>query len=403
MNLRRLLLNKFTLIVAVAALGGGGYAAWKKSRVEPPEKKYKFQKVTRGEVTQSVSANGTLNPVVLVQVGTQVSGTVIKWYKDFNDRVQKDDVLLSLDPALFKAQVAQDKATLHSAEAAFALAKANESRIRALLAEKYETQADLDTATAALESAKAAIELAKAQLEKDTINLNYSVIRSPVSGVVVSRQIDVGQTVAASFNTPTLFTIAQDLHKMQIDTSYAEADIGGIKVGQTVKFSVDAFQNRTYSGRVRQLRINPTTQSNVVTYDVVVDVNNEDETLLPGMTAYCNIAVANKTSVLLAPNAALRFKPPAPKGQKPAADHGKPAGAPAGAAAEKEDRRNFGKGTVYVLEQGNFRQIKVGLGITDNKMTEIVSGDLKEGDQIVVEELLSAESSRPSTFQMRMF
>ncbi len=401
MNLRKLFLNKITFFVAVAALGGGGYAAWKKAHVEPLEKKYKFYKMTRGEVTQSVSANGTLNPVVLVQVGTQVSGTVIKWYKDFNDHVQKDDILLVLDPALFKAQVDQDKAALHTAQAAFALAKANESRIRALLAEKYETQADLDTATAALESAKAAIELAGAQLEKDTTNLNYSVIRSPVSGVVVSRQIDVGQTVAASFNTPTLFTIAQDLHKMQIDTSYAEADIGGIKVGQIAKFSVDAFPNRTYAGNVRQLRINPTTQSNVVTYDVVVDVNNEDESLLPGMTAYCNIAVDKKTGVLLAPNAALRFKPPAPKGQKPRADLAKPAGA--GAAPEKEDKRNFGKGTVYFLEKNNFRPIKVGLGITDSKMTEIVSGDLKDGDQIVVEELLSSDSGHISTFNMRMF
>jgi HlyD family secretion protein len=403
MNLRKLFLNKITLFIAVAALGGGGYAAWKKARVEPLEKKYKFYKMTRGEVTQSVSANGTLNPVVLVQVGTQVSGTVLKWYKDFNDRVQKDDILLVLDPALFKAQVDQDKATLHTAQAAFALAKANESRIRALLAEKYETQADLDTAVAALESAKAAIELAQAQLEKDTINLNYSVIRSPVAGVVVSRQIDVGQTVAASFNTPTLFTIAQDLHKMQIDTSYAEADIGGIKVGQIAKFSVDAFPNRTYAGNVRQLRINPTTQSNVVTYDVVVDVNNEDESLLPGMTAYCNIAVVKKTGVLLAPNAALRFKPPAAKGQKPKSDYMNPAGGSGGASQEKEDKRNFGKGTVYVLEKNNFRPIKVGLGITDNKMTEIVSGDLKDGDQIVVEEQLSSDSGHPSTFQMRMF
>jgi HlyD family secretion protein len=201
----------------------------------------------------------------------------------------------------------------------------------------------------------------------------------------------VGQTVAASFQTPTLFTIAQDLAQMQIDSNYAEADIGGIKVGQPTRFTVDAYPNRLFEGKVRQIRINPTTQSNVVTYDVVVDVNNEDLSLFPGMTAYVNIVVAQKKGVLLVPNAALRFKPPAPS-RKPGAY-----------VAGKDEKRKQNVGTVHAFENGRFLPISIAVGITDNKVTEVVSGDLKLGDKIVVEELVPTDSGQQSTFKMRMF
>lgn len=398
MSLRKIFFNKYVLLALVAVGAYLGYTEWNQAHKEPLEKKFKFHPVAVGDVTQTVSANGTLNPVVMVAVGTQVSGTVTHWYADFNDHVQKGQVLMELDPSLFKSQVDMDLGNVHSAEAALELAKANEGRIRKLLAEKYATQADLETATATLKGNAAALEVAKAQLDRDRTNLNYSVIRSPVSGVVVSRQIDVGQTVAASFQTPTLYTIAQDLHKMQIDSSYAEADIGGIRVGQPARFTVDAHPNRVFTGTVRQIRINPTTQSNVVTYDIVVNVQNDDEALLPGMTAYVNIIVAQKNGVLLVPNAALRFKPPS-KEKKPGAAPGKSA-VP---AQEKDEKRAGGNGTVYVLENEAFRRIKIGLGITDNKMTEVVSGDLKAGDNIVVEELAPSDSGETGSFSMRMF
>jgi HlyD family secretion protein len=258
-------------------------------------------------------------------------------------------------------------------------------------------------------------------VEKDHANLAYSVIRSPVSGVVVDRSVDVGQTVAASLQTPTLFKIAQDLSKMQIDANFAEADIGNIRIGQTVRFTVDAFPNRNFNGVVNLIRINPTTVSNVVTYDVVINVANPEQILLPGMTAYVNIAVAERKEVLLVPNAALRFKPVNADVQKPAANQkdakllsghpndaqksgaGRPGGA-AGSDTAKPKRDGF-SGKVYVLEKGELKPVNVSLGITDNRNTEIVGGELKAGDQIVIGEAQAQDkpassSSRPP---MRMF
>ena len=203
----------------------------------------------KGDISQTVSANGTINPVTLVSVGTQVSGTVKKLYVDFNSKVQKGQILLELDDALLAAQLKQSEANVQNAEASLDLATANEKRTRNLFALEYVAQQDLDTAIQAKKSAEAQLLLARAQLEKDRANLAYSVIRSPVSGVVVDREVDVGQTVAASLQTPTLFKIAQDLSKMQIDSNFAEADIGSIRVGQTVRFTVDAFADRRFRGR----------------------------------------------------------------------------------------------------------------------------------------------------------
>ncbi|MDP2785458.1 MAG: efflux RND transporter periplasmic adaptor subunit [Sulfurimicrobium sp.] len=391
MNLRHLLWNKTTLILTLIGLGAGGYFYWQKAHAPSLEERYKTQVLETGDVTQTVSANGTLNPVVLVNVGTQVSGTVKKLHVDFNDKVSQGQPLVELDPSLFQAQAAQSEASVSSAQASLELAQANEARMRNLFKQEYISRQELDQSVQALKSARAQLALARAQNLKDRTNLAYTVIRSPVSGVVVSREVDTGQTVAASFQTPTLFKIAQDLSKMQINSSFAEADVGGIQVGQPVRFTVDAFPNRTFKAVVRQRRINPTTQQNVVTYDVVVAVDNPEQVLMPGMTAYVNITVAQRKNVLLVPNAALRFKP-----ADAAAKNGK---------ARKEERKKGAGATVYVLENDKLKPISIATGITDNKFTEVTSGNLKAGDAVVVEETTANQGngSTPSTMRMRMF
>lgn len=392
MNIRSLLWNKATLILALIGLGAGGYLYWQKSHALSPEERYKTEALEMGDLTQTVSANGTLNPVVLVNVGTQVSGTVKKLYVDFNDKVREGQVLMELDPSLFQAQANQSEANVNNARASLELAEANEARMRGLFKQEYVSRQELDQAVQALKSARAQLALAQAQHQKDRTNLAYSIIRSPVSGVVVSREVDIGQTVAASFQTPTLFKIAQDLSKMQIDSNFAEADIGNIQVGQPVRFTVDAYPNRTFKGSVKQVRINPITQQNVVTYDVVVAVDNPEQILKPGMTAYVNIIVAQRKNVLLVPNAALRFKPAdsAPKN---------------GNGKNRKERKKAVAGTVYILEKDKLKPISISPGITDNKATEVVSGNLKAGDSVVVEETVSGEAAvqSQSTIRMRMF
>lgn len=391
MKLRSLLWNKFTLILVLIGLGAGSYFYWKKAHAPSLEERYKTQALEMGDVTQTVSANGTLNPVVLVNVGTQVSGTVKKLHVDFNDKVSQGQALAELDPALFQAQAAQSDASVNSAQASLELAQANEARMRGLFAQEYVSRQELDQAVQALKSARAQLALARAQNQKDRTNLAYTVIRSPVSGVVVSREVDTGQTVAASFQTPTLFKIAQDLSKMQINSSFAEADVGNIQVGQPVRFSVDAFPNRSFKAVVKQRRINPTTQQNVVTYDVVVAVDNPEQILMPGMTAYVNITVAQRKNALLVPNAALRFKP-----ADMSAKNGK---------SRKEERKKGASATVYVLDQDKLKPLSIGTGITDNKFTEVVSGALKAGDAVVVEEAAAnpVNGNTPGTMRMRMF
>jgi HlyD family secretion protein len=390
MNLRKLLLNRWSLAVLaiLAAIGGG--IVWMQSR-EAAQAQYRLAALTTGDVTQTVSANGTLNPVVLVNVGTQVSGTVKKLLVDFNDRVKAGQVLLELDPALLDAQVRQDEAALANARTTLDLARANEARSQTLIAQEYISRQDFDTAVQARKSAEAQVAQATAMLAKDRTNLSYSVIRSPVSGVVVNRAVDIGQTVAASFQTPTLFQIAQDLRKMQIDSSFAEADIGRIKVGQPVQFTVDAFPDRSFTASVKQVRLNPTTQQNVVTYDVVIAVENPDEILMPGMTAYVNVIVARRSNVLLAPNAALRFRP---------------AGAATASGRQRaasQEKTAASTGTVYVLDQGRPRAVRIGVGISDGRNTEITSPELKAGDQVITGAIEPSAEPATSTLRMRMF
>jgi HlyD family secretion protein len=338
---------------------------------------YETEAVTRGDLVHSVSANGTLNPVTLVNVGTQVSGTVNRLYVDFNSRVRKGDVLLTLDDSLYSAQSRQSQANLMNARASLELARANEARARGLFAKEYISKQELDTAVTAVKSAQAQVDLAQAQSDKDRVNLQYTRILSPVSGVVVDRLVDVGQTVAASFQTPTLIKIAQDLTKMQIDSSFAEADVGSIKVGQAARFTVDAFPDRQFEGSVSQVRLNPTTVQNVVTYDVVISVSNTDQTLLPGMTAFVTIAVDRRDNVLMVPNAALRFHP------KQGQDDTR-ARAPWGRrGAEGAGHNGAPMGTVYVLRDGSPEPVRVTTGITDNRHTQVVDGKLAAGDLVI--------------------
>lgn len=392
--------NKLAAIILLFVVAGGGYFLWTKLRAPDLEARYRTARVERGDLTQMASANGTLNPVMLVNVGTQVSGTVKKWYADFNDQVKAGQILLELDPSLYQAQARQSEANLANAQSQVKLAEANVARTRTLFEQEYVSRQDLDTGIQAVEAARAQVAQARAQVEKDRINLAYSVIRSPVSGVVVSREVDIGQTVAASFQTPTLFKIAQDLAKMQIDSSYAEADVGNLKIGQAVVFRVDAFPNRTFKGSVRQVRLNPTTLQNVVTYDVVVAVDNPELILMPGMTAYVNIIVATRNSVLLVPNAALRFRPTEPTA---------PTAPTASTARQERADVSKGKGdspspsgTVYVLENGQPKPVRISVGITDSRYTEVTAGALKEGDAVIVEDR-QPPAKAPAAPGMRLF
>ncbi|MFA5242529.1 MAG: efflux RND transporter periplasmic adaptor subunit [Sulfuricella sp.] len=396
--MKRFLKNPFVLFLLVCALIAAGVFGWRQYKSVSPEQRYKLQALEQGELKQSVSANGTLNPVTLVNVGTQVSGAVKKLYVDFNDKVEKGQVLLELDPALLNAQVKQSDANVQNALASVELANANQARAQGLFAQEYVSRQELDQSVQARKAAQAQLALARAQNERDRAQLAYSIIRSPVSGVIVARNIDVGQTVAASFQTPTLFQIAQDLSRMQIDSSFAEADIGSIRVGQAVRFNVDAFPSRSFKGVVKQIRLNPTTQQNVVTYNVVISVDNPEQILLPGMTSYVSIVVAERENALLVPNAALRFKPDVKDGEMNG--EGK-----AGNGKKPGKKRDASSGTVYILQGKELKPVSISLGITDSRNTEVLGGDLKAGDKVVVGEGPAEENSpgKKSTVHMRMF
>jgi len=378
-------------LLAIVVAGVIAIAVWRWVDRPVADAGYRFAPVTTADVTQTVSANGTLNPVVLVNVGTQVSGTVVKLDADFNDRVKAGQILLELDPALLAAQVAQDEANLASAQASQELAKANEARAATLWQQDSIAKQEVDTTVQLRKAAQAQVAQVIAQLAKDRTNLSYSVIRSPVAGVVVNRAVDLGQTVAASFQTPTLFQIAQDLRKMQIDSSFAEADIGSIKVGQAVQFSVDAFPNRSFAASVKQVRLNATTQQNVVTYDVVVAVDNPDLILMPGMTAYVNVIVAQHAHVLAVPNAALRFRPAEVDAASAKTK------APQGSAAGID-------GIIYARQGNKLRPVPVKVGISDGHVTEITAASLTAMDEVALgaAESASAESTQ-SSMRMRLF
>lgn len=354
--------------------------------------RYVTEKITRGDIITSVTATGTVNAVTIINVGTQVSGRITKLFADFNSPVKKGDLIALIDPALFQAQVDQARANLANAQANLDRARATEAdakrtwdRYRSLFGRDLVAKSQMDTAETASLTAAASTLAAGTQVDQTAAalrlaetNLFYTKIVSPVDGVVISRNVDVGQTVAASFQTPTLFVIAADLTKMQIDSSVDEADVSNVKVGQDADFTVDAYPDVTFKGRVFQVRNAAVTIQNVVTYDVVVEVDNRDLRLKPGMTAEVSIITSVVRDVLRIPNGALRFRP---------AEKGKPVGGEPGPA-------------VWVLDGNRPRRVAVKVSFSDGTYTELVSGDLKAGEAVIIESL--ARPNNPST-GFRMF
>jgi HlyD family secretion protein len=365
---------------------------------------FKTAKVSRGDLRAAVTATGTVSAVTTVLVGTQVSGTIKQLFVDYNSPVKKGQLLAQIDPALPEAKVAQSRANLQAAvanveKAQTTLTDADRTleRNRTLFAKNFIARSDLDTAdtnqrsaVAQLNVAKAQVEQQKAALNQDETNLGYTRILSPVDGVVISRNVDIGQTVAASFQTPTLFNIAQDLTRMQIDTNVDEADIGKVRVGQPVLFTVDAYPDNTFRGRVAEIRNAPTTIQNVVTYDVVVKVANPELKLKPGMTANVSIITALEKGVLKIPNAALRFKWQ-PAGVVP--DRGNAGAAGAGRPQALRPTNGAKAQGVWLLEGQKPRRVPLTLGISDGNETAVLSEELKEGDAVIIETTGQAKKS----------
>ncbi len=414
-------MRRVVWIVVLAAVAAVAFYIWRHQR--PADKLiYRSELVDRGDITMTVTATGTLSAVTTVKVGSQVSGIIAKLYADFNSRVSQGQLLAELDPTPFEAQVEQRKADQAQADANVRNTQVSYERQKRLLAEALAAQSDFDSAKAAYESAVAQVAQAKAALEQAQTNLGYTKIVSPVSGVVVDRQYDVGQTVAASFQAPTLFTIAQDLTRMQVQADVDQSDIGRIKVGQVSRFTVDAFPEQEFTGKITQIRLNATVSQNVITYPVIIEVSNPEEKLRPQMTADVTIEVETVRDVVRVANAALRFRPPESalggKSAAPARDanngagrggEGRPgADRAAGFAANAASRRAGGatrpaggapppggpnhtaaprsphEQTVYVLGAANsLTPVALRTGITDGKFTEVRGGDLKPGDKVV--------------------
>jgi HlyD family secretion protein len=354
---------------------------------------YQTAEVTRGSITQAVTATGTLNPVVTVQVGSQVSGNIAKLFADFNSQVKAGQVVAQIDPAIFQATVTQAEGDLASAKAALELAKITAARTQELFARKTSSQADVDQAIATLHQAEANVKIKQGALDKAKADLDHCTITSPIDGVVISRSVDVGQTVAASLQAPVIFAIANDLTKMQIDANVAEADVGVVTIDQNVDFTVDAFPMQIFHGKVVQVRNAPITVQNVVTYDTVIGVSNPELKLKPGMTANVSIIIAHRDDVLLIKNAALRYRPPdATPVEAKQSVPGR--GARRGGAGDAGARERRAERTVYVLP--NFashpRPVQIKTGISDGIMTEVVEG-LKEGDRAVTAELTSTTAA----------
>lgn len=359
--------------------------------------KFITENITRGDIKSTVSATGTVNAVTTVQVGTQASGTIKQLFVDYNSPVKKGQLLAQIDPAIFEAQVSQARANLLSARANLEKSqvllrdtKMTWERNKTLYAKNFIAKSDLDTsetnylsAVAQIKVSEAQVQQAQASLDSAAINLKYTKIISPVNGTVISRNIDVGQTVAASFQTPTLFTIAQDLTKMQIDTSVDEADIGKVKSGQKAAFNVDAYPELTFNGKVSVVRNAPITVQNVVTYNAVITMDNKDLKLKPGMTANVSIETESKQNILRVPNAALRFKPATPA-------------AKAGNTPNQKGPKGIKGPGVWILENKKPRNVKIITGISDGNYTEVISGDITEGQQIIIDAINSAKKTDPA-------
>jgi HlyD family secretion protein len=366
---------------------------------------YNSAAVARGGLTQTVTATGTLNPVVNVTVGAQVSGRISKLNVDYNSVVASNQVIAEIDPATYQAAVEQATADLANAKANLELQQVEFNRSADLFTNKLVSGSDYDTALATLHEAEAMVKIKQAALNNSKVNLNYCKIVSPVDGVVISRAVELGQTVASSFNTPTIFQIANDLTKMQIDAAVAEADVGGVIEGQSVDFTVDAYPTRTFHGQVTQARNSPTTINNVVTYDIVVSVTNADYKLKPGMTANVSIIVAQRDNALILPNSALRFRAPdnAVVLTNELVALPQPTNAPSGGKAGR-GKGNRGVRTVYMTTGDErspaLKPVQIRTGITDGIFTEVTEG-LSEGDKVVSSSIggdTSASTSGSSPF-----
>lgn len=393
-------MKRLGIILGVFAIGLaiGGYMFFNGERKAPV--RYRTAAIERGSVVSVVSATGTINPVVSVQVGTQVSGMIKSLHADFNSRVKAGDKVATIDPEPFKARRDQAAGNLEMARSNVARSKADlaqrkreRDRVQSLVAQEFVSQNDVDVALTNYQSAEAQLRVSEAQVKQAEAVLNaadlelkYTVIRSPVDGVVVARNVEVGQTVASSFATPNLFLIALDLTKMQVDTNVSESDIGGITEGKDAAFSVDAYPGVRFEGVIRQVRLAPINVQNVVTYNVVVAVDNEDLRLKPGMTANVSIVVAQKDHVLKVPNAALRFSPPQSERAEGASSGGKPVRADAGGYSRAGSANSGGQARkVWKLGvTGEPEPVAVHTGISDGVSTEVLDGTVADGDMVVI-------------------
>jgi HlyD family secretion protein len=395
-------MNRRTLIILAAVVLLA--AAFGLSRCgRSTSSQFQTAAVTRGAITQVVTATGTLNPVVNVQVGSQVSGNIAKLYADFNSKVKAGDLVAQIDPLLFQAAVTQAQGDLASAQAALELAKVNAARTQRLFAEKNSSQQDVDQAMATLHQAEANVTIKQGALDRAKADLEHCDIRSPVDGVVISRNVDVGQTVAASLQAPVIFQIANDLTKMQIDSNVAEADVGVVTVDQDVDFTVDAFPQRTFHGKVVQVRNAPITVQNVVTYDTVIGVNNDELKLKPGMTANVSIKIAYRDNVLQIKNAALRYRPADAASSETRSASGRAStdrSTSSSGGRQRGGNEHKGERTVYVLNSNHPKPVQIKTGISDGVVTEVIEG-LKEGDRAITAEISSTSatsSAAPNPF-----
>jgi HlyD family secretion protein len=433
---------KWVLVLLAIAAAGAGWR-WYSERPDDSDIEYRKSPVAKGDIVQSVTANGQINPVKNVQVGSQISGIIKDLYVDFNDQVTNGQVIAQIDPSTYQQNLTLADAELANAKASLEFAQLNYRRNKGL--GELVAAADLDKALADLHQAEAVVKMRQAAVNKTKVDLERTTIYAPIDGVVISRNVDVGQTVAASFTAPTLFIIANDLAKMQIEAAVSEADVGGIEVGQQVDFTVDAFPGRTFQGSVMQVRYAPVTNQNVVTYTTIVGVSNPDLKLRPGMTATASIITAQRNQALKIPNAALRFRPPDTIAAAAATNTQTSAASAGSAPRNGGDRMASGRGggrgedwqqrmqnmspeeraamrakfagaaaarrppqevstvrTVYIFDEPKggsdkpvLKPVKVKIGISDGKDTEILDG-LKEGDVVAIGVNTPAMAANPN-------
>jgi len=430
---KKVIIGIVVLVVAAGIVFGFTYF----NRNNNTGLQYEKSTIDKGTVTALVDTTGTLNPVIIVDIGSQVSGKIETIYVDFNSQVKAGQILSELEQLTFKTKVQQNEANYLSSEAAVEKSKVSQEnskkkyeRAKSLFEKDLISFEELESAEvlylsakADLQSSEARLEQAKAQLDTSKVDLTYTIIKSPINGVVISRNVNAGQTVAASFQAPVLFQVANDLTKMQVECSVDEADIGRVKEGQTAQFTVDAFPDENFTGVVKQVRYSPEVIQNVVTYTTIVDVENPDIKLRPGMTATISIVVGEAKNALRVPNSALRFQPPpevlqalfeemrremqAKRGQNSQADgqsekRGHQVNFQMGQGSGRMGSRMRDRARVWVQdENGKLNMVSIRTGVTDNAFTEITGGDLQEGMEVITGESTQATSSNRSSSNLR--